>query len=165
MQIRSGIALGLTALVLATPHGGNAMVTAVDVKTRNIELIQAGFDAWRNGTGNIFDLLAPDAKWTIVGNAPVSRTYTSRQEFMDVVIKPFNARLSRRLVPSVRGIYADGDMVIALFDADAIARDGKPYRNTYTWYMQMRGEKIVEVIAFFDTIEFTDFWQRVKPQY
>jgi ketosteroid isomerase-like protein len=56
-------------------------------------------------------------------------------------------------------------MVIALFDADAIARDGKPYRNTYTWYMQMRGEKIVEVIAFFDTIEFTDFWQRVKPQY
>jgi ketosteroid isomerase-like protein len=165
MRIDSAIALGLTAVVLLISREGNAMVSISDIKTRNLELVQAGFDAWRNGTGSVFDLLAPDAKWTIVGNAPVSRTYTSRQEFMDVVIKPFNARLSRRLVPSVRGIYADGDMVIALFDADAVARDGKPYRNTYTWYMQMRGGKIVDVIAFFDTIEFTDFWTRVKPQY
>ena len=109
-------------------------------------------------------MLEPDAKWTIVGNAPVSRTYPTRQEFLDVVIAPFNARLSRRLVPTVRGIYADGDMVIALFDAEATARDGKPYRNTYTWYMRMRDGKIVEVIAFFDTIEFTDLWNRVKPQ-
>ena len=126
-------------------------------------MIQAGFDAWRDGTGSPFDLLTPDAKWTIVGNAPVSRTYTSRQEFLDLVITPFNARLSRRLVPSVRGLYTDGDMVIALFDAEATARDGKPYKNTYTWYMRMRDGRIVEVIAFFDTIEFTDLWTRVKP--
>jgi ketosteroid isomerase-like protein len=135
-----------------------------DVEAKNRMVIQAGFDAWRNGTGSVFDLLTPDAKWTIVGNAPVSRTYTSRQEFLDLVINPFNARLSSRLVPTVRGLYADGDMVIALFDAAATARDGKPYRNTYTWYMRVRDEKIVEVIAFFDTIEFTDLWTRVKPE-
>ena len=98
------------------------------------------------------------------GQLPVSRTYNSRKEFMDVVINPFNARLTGRLVPEVRGIYADGDMVIALFDAEATARDGKPYKNTYTWYMQMRDGKIVNAIAFFDTIEFTDFWTRIKPQ-
>jgi ketosteroid isomerase-like protein len=63
-----------------------------------------------------------------------------------------------------RGIYADGDMVIALFDAEGTARDGKPYRNTYSWYMRMRGGVIVEVVAFFDTIEFTDFWRRIKPE-
>lgn len=135
-----------------------------DAEARNKEIVRTGFDAWRKGTGNVFDLLTPDAKWTIVGNAPVSRTYNSRQEFMDAVIKPFNARLSSRLVPSVRAIYADGDMVIALFDAEATARDGKPYRNTYTWYMRMRGGTIVEVVAFFDTIEFADLWTRVKPE-
>ena len=140
------------------------MASDNDVEATNRKVIQAGFDAWRDGTGNVFQLLEPDAKWTIVGNAPVSRTYPTRQEFLDVVIAPFNARLSRRLVPTVRGIYADGDMVIALFDAEATARDGKPYRNTYTWYMRMRDGKIVEVIAFFDTIEFTDLWNRVKPQ-
>ena len=135
-----------------------------DVETRNKQIVQAGFDAWRNGTGSVFDLLAQDAKWTIVGNSPVSRKFNSRREFMDVVINPFNARLSSRLVPSVRAIYADGDMVIALFDAEGTARDGKPYRNTYTWYMRIQGGAIVEAIAFFDTIEFTDFWTRIKPE-
>jgi uncharacterized protein len=41
---------------------------------------------------------------------------------------------------------------------------GKPYKNTYSWYMQMREGKIENVVAFFDTIEFTDFWTRIKPQ-
>jgi uncharacterized protein len=134
-----------------------------DIETRNKEIVQAGFEAWRKGTGGVFNLLAPDAKWTIVGNSPVSRTYASRQEFMDVVINPFNARLSSRLVPTVRGIYADGDTVIALFDAEGTARDGKPYKNTYSWYLRMRDGAIVEATAFFDTIEFTDFWTRIKP--
>ncbi|MGC4053454.1 MAG: nuclear transport factor 2 family protein [Paludibaculum sp.] len=135
-----------------------------DQESRNKETMQTTFQSWASGTGSPFDLLNPEATWTIVGNAAVSRTYKSRQEFLDVVIGPFNARLSRRLIPSVRAIYSDGDMVIALFDAEAVARDGKPYRNTYTWYMRMREGRIVEVTAFFDTIEFMDLWTRVKPQ-
>jgi ketosteroid isomerase-like protein len=74
--------------------------TEKDLKTRNKQTVQAGFDAWRNGTGSPFDLLAADATWTIVGNAPVSRTHKSKQEFMDVVINPFNARMSRPLIPT-----------------------------------------------------------------
>lgn len=138
--------------------------TDKDLETRNKQTINAAFDAWINGTGSPFDLLDPNAKWTIVGNAPVSRTYNSKQEFLDTVIKPFNARLSQRLIPRVRHIYADRDTVIALFDAEGMTRDGKPYRNTYTWYMRIESGAIVEVTAFFDTIEFTDFWTRVKPE-
>ena len=80
------------------------------------------------------------------------------------MIDPFNARLSSRLIPTVRGIYADGDMVIALFDGEGTALDGKPYRNTYSWYMRMRKDgRIYEVVGFFDTIAYTDFWTRVSP--
>jgi uncharacterized protein len=134
-----------------------------DIEVRNKQAVQASFEAWTKGTGSPFDLLKSDAKWTIVGNSPVSRTYRGKQEFLDIVIKPFNARMSQRLIPSVRHIYADGDTVIALFDAEGTARDGKPYRNTYTWYMKMENGAIVETTAFFDTIEFTDFWTRVTP--
>jgi uncharacterized protein len=134
-----------------------------DIEANNKKAIQAGFDAWRDGTGGVFDLLASDAKWTIVGNSPVSRTFRSRQEFLDSVITPFNARLSSRLVPTVRGVYADGEMVIALFDGEGTARDGKPYKNTYSWFMKMRDGKIVDATAFFDTVEFNDFWTRIKP--
>jgi ketosteroid isomerase-like protein len=159
----AGAALGATLFAdLAVEDRMSAQ--QLDSETRNKEAVQAGFDNWRTGTGGVFDLLAPDARWTIVGNAPVSRTYTSKQEFLDQVIGPFNARLSSRLVPTVRGIYADDDMVIALFDGEAVARDGRPYRNTYTWYLRMRDGRIVEAVAFFDTIEFTDFWTRLKPE-
>src|SRR5271155_3843483 len=140
------------------------MAEEIAVEKRNKQLIQAGFDAWRNGTGGVFDLLTADAKWRIVGNSPVSRTFTSRQEFLDVVINPFNARLSSRLVPTVHALYGEGDPVFALCDAEGTARDGKPYRNTYSWYLQMRDDKIVNATAFFDTIEFTDFWNRIKPE-
>ncbi len=100
------------------------------IEARNKQIIEAAFEAWRNGTGGPFDLLAADARWTIVGNCPVSKTYDTRQEFLDAVITPFNARLSSRLVPAVPALYAEGEMVIALFDAHGTARDGKPYQNT-----------------------------------
>lgn len=130
---------------------------------RNKALVRASFERWRSGTGGPFELLLPDAEWTIVGSSPLSKTYQSKQEFLDEVINPFNARMATRLVPTVRGIYADGDTVVILFDAEATVRDGKPYRNTYTWYFQMRDAQVAKAIAFFDTRHFDEFWNRVSP--
>jgi ketosteroid isomerase-like protein len=121
------------------------------------------FDRWRDGTGSVFDLLMPDATWTIVGNSQAAGTFRSRQEFMQRVIEPFNARLASKLIPTVRAVYADGDMIIVFWDGVAHARDGKPYENTYTWYLELRDGRIVNAIAFFDSIAFNDLWTRVKP--
>ena len=63
----------------------------------------------------------------------------------------------------VHNIYADGDTVVIFFDASAVARDGKPYKNTYTWFLDMRDGKVVKATAFFDSIEFNDLWSRVQP--
>jgi hypothetical protein len=76
---------------------------------------------------------------------------------------PFNARMATPLVPTVQGIYADGDMVIILFEASATTKDDQPYHNTYTWYSQMKEGKVFKAIAFFDTREFDEFWTRVAP--
>jgi uncharacterized protein len=129
----------------------------------NKAIVRESFDRWRDGTGGPFNLLVPEADWTMVGSSPLSKTYRSRQEFLGQVINPFNARLSKPLVPTVRGIYADGDTVVILFDAVATARDGKPYRNTYTWYFRMRAGKVVSVIAFFDNRDFDALWTHVSP--
>src|ERR1700733_1429072 len=129
----------------------------------NKALVQASFDRWHAGTGSPFELLAPEADWTIVGSSPFSKTYDSRQAFLEEVIQPFNARMATPSVPTVRGIYADGDMVITLFDATATTKDKLPYRSTYTWYFRMKDAKVVSAIAFFDTREFDEFWNRVSP--
>ena len=107
-----------------------------DTTAHNKATIERSFDAWAAGTGGPYDLLADNAKWTIVGRSAVARTYPSREAFLSEVIRPFNARMRDPLKPSVRDIYADGDVVIALFDASGVARDGIPYSNTYSWYLR-----------------------------
>ena len=128
---------------------------------KNKQLIQKGFDQWINGSASFFDLLADDVTWTITGNSPIAKTYNSRQQFLDEAITPINERLSERIVPTLRALYAEGDTVIALWDGKGMAKDGISYNNTYSWYMKVKGEKIVEVIAFFDSIELADLWKRL----
>jgi ketosteroid isomerase-like protein len=130
----------------------------------NRTLIARSFDAWRDGTGGPYELLAEDASWTITGNSVAAKTYPSREAFMSEVIRPFNARMRTRLVPAVRHLYAEGNTVIAFFDASGVARDGETYANTYAWFLEMRNERIVRAHAFFDSIAFDAFWQRVTPE-
>lgn len=128
----------------------------------NKQLIQKGFDNWANKTGSFFDLLADDVQWTITGSTPLSKTYTSKRQFLSEVIDPLNQRLSVRIVPQVRHLYADGDTVIAIWDGTAVASDGKPYNATYEWNMQIKNGKIARVIAFLDGIEFADIFKRIS---
>jgi len=151
-----GVGVGLSAMK------GTSSAQA-DLAEKNRQTVKVSFENWRRGSGSVYDLLASDAKWTIVGLSTVSGTYHSRRDFLDRVIIPFNARLSTPLVPTVRGIYADGDMVIVMWDGAAIARDGKSYENTYSLYLKMRNGKIIEATAFFDSIAFDDLWKRVRP--
>jgi hypothetical protein len=136
---------------------------ANDPEVTNKAIVQRSFDAWIAGDGSPFDLLEEDATWTIVGRSMVSGTYRNRADFLREVIQPFNARMRDGLRPQIRNIAADGNHVIILFDARAMARDGKPYTNTYAWFFDMRGGRVVNATAFFDSIAFNDLWQRVEP--
>lgn len=140
------------------------MSQTATLQESNKALVRASFERWAQGTGSPFELLLPEVEWTIVGTSPLSKTYHGVKAFLDEVIHPFNARMQTPLVPNVLGMYADGDTVVTYFDAAATARDGVPYRNTYTWYFHLSEGKVNKAIAFFDTREFDEFWQRVKPQ-
>jgi ketosteroid isomerase-like protein len=128
---------------------------------RNKATVERAFAAWKDGTGSPYALLAEDAVWTIVGRSVASRTYEGREAFMRDVIRPFNARMSGGLRPEVRRLYAEGDTVVAFFDARGVARDGEPYENTYAWFLTMRDDRIVRAFAFFDSVAFNEFWGRV----
>jgi ketosteroid isomerase-like protein len=137
-----------------------AQATAADL---NRAIVGRSFDAWAAGTGSPYDLLADNVSWTITGNSLASKTYGSREAFIGEVIRPFNARMSVGLKPTIRRMYADGDTVIVFFDASGTAKDGVPYANTYAWFLQLRDGRIVNASAFFDSIAFNDLWERVKP--
>ncbi|HEY0177808.1 MAG TPA: nuclear transport factor 2 family protein [Pedobacter sp.] len=127
----------------------------------NRQLVTQGFDHWTKGTGSVFDLLSEDVQWTIAGSSPQAKTYLGKKQFMDELIIPLNDRLSKKIVPAVRGIYADGDMVIVIWDGKATAKDGKPYNASYCWNLQIRDGKIVKAYAFLDNAEFADLMNRL----
>jgi uncharacterized protein len=152
------------AVFFAALSGDIAMAqTDQDREARNKALVAEKFDAWAAGTGSPYELLADDASWTITGNSLASKTYGSRDAFISEVIRPFNARMSVGLKPTIRNIYAEGDTVIVFFDASGTARDNLPYQNTYAWFLDIRDGKVTKASAFFDSIAFNDFWQRVSP--
>src|SRR5262245_55158226 len=132
-------------------------------ESRNKTTIERSVNARRDDNDYPFDLLAENARWTSGGRLVVAKTFDSREAFLRDVIRPFNARMSAPLRPEVRNLYADGDTLIVFFDASGTARDGKPYANTYAWFLTMRDDKVVKAIAFFDAVEFNEFWARVKP--
>ena len=151
----------LLLLIIFSPYTTNAQNRNSNSMENNKKIVQQGFDKWTNSTGSFFDLLADNVQWTITGSTPLSKTYTSKKQFMDEVINPLNDRLAKRIVPKVTGIYADGDVVTVLWDGKATATDGKPYNATYCWNMWLKDGKIIKVIAFLDGIEFADIMNRL----
>ena len=134
------------------------------IEETNRARVTAAFQGWMDGTSYITDLLADDIQWEIVGNSVASKRYENRQQFIDEVLHPFGERFSKAFRPTaIRGIYEDGDTVIVLWDGEGTARDGLPYRNTYAWFMTMRGGLAVSAVAFFDSIAFNELWDRVQP--
>ena len=133
----------------------------------NRQAIRAGFDAWQAGTAPITDVFAEDMVWRIEGHSIASRDYATKQEFVDEVLMPFGARFAagERFRPvAVRSVHADGDTVIVLWNGRGVANDGRPYENTYAWFMRMRDGEVVEGTAFYDSISFNDLWARVQPE-
>ncbi|RYY55043.1 MAG: nuclear transport factor 2 family protein [Chitinophagaceae bacterium] len=140
------------------------MKTNSQVAETNKTIIREAFARWTNATGSFFDLLTDDMRWEITGSASLSKTYTGKQSFMDQVIVPLNQRLSQKIKPTVRYLFAENDWVIALWDGKATATDGQPYNMSYAWFMQMKDGRIFNVVAFLDGIRFNDILQRIPVQ-
>jgi ketosteroid isomerase-like protein len=154
------IAIAVTGLALIV-GAQDTLAQTGEVQMTNMAIIQRAFDAWAAGTGSPYELLSENVKWTITGNSLASKTYGSREAFIGEVIRPFNARMSVGLKPTIRQMYADGDTVIVFFDASGTAKDGVPYANTYAWFLQLQDGKIINASAFFDSIAFNELWRRV----
>ena len=132
----------------------------------NRAIVRQAFDAWTQGTAPITDVFAPEMTWEIVGHSVASKAYGNKQQFIDEVLAPFGARFAggERFRPvTIRGVYADGDSVVVIWDGHGIANDGQPYENTYAWIMRLADGMVVDGTAFYDSISFNGLWSRVQP--
>ena len=166
------LCLGVALLIIGLPTLVSGQKVAVNEailmsqkvavnEVQNKKLIRQAFEQWASGNGNFFDLLTDDVRWTITGSSPFSKTYIGKQQFINETVTPLTSRLAKPIVPKIREVYADGDVVIVLWDGTATAKDGKPYRNTYCWTMTVKNGRITHVVAFLDLIEYVDVLKRI----
>ncbi|AMJ67809.1 nuclear transport factor 2 family protein [Hymenobacter sp. PAMC 26628] len=138
--------------------------TPTATEARNKQLIRQTFAKWTQGKGTLYDLLAPNAQWTLTGSSLLSKTYTSKQQFIDATVTPLFQRLSTPFVPRLQQLYAEGDEVIATFDGTGTANDGKPYHNTYCLLMTLKGGQIVRTVAYLDLLAYMELLHRVPAR-
>jgi uncharacterized protein len=132
----------------------------------NRDIIRRAFEEWRDGTGAVADLFAPEMVWRIEGTSVAAKEYHGRQAVLDEVLAPFAARFSlgEPFRPTtIRSVTADGDTVVVVWDGRGVANDGVPYLNSYAWILRLVDGQIVDGTAFFDSLAFDDLWSRVQP--
>ncbi|GGJ80893.1 hypothetical protein GCM10009304_03320 [Pseudomonas matsuisoli] len=129
---------------------------------RNRAFITQAFEKWSAGGRTFFqDVLAPDIVWTIEGSGPSAGTYRGIDDFMERAVTPFVSRLSTPIRPTVKGIWAEDDVVIVNWDGEGRAADGKPYHNSYVWIFRMAEQRAIEVTAFLDLVPYDDVIRRI----
>jgi ketosteroid isomerase-like protein len=163
MKLSMSWVLRLHAIVLCLALSTTiAEASQTSTQQTNATLVREAFTNWQQGKGTVFDLLAPNARWTVAGTSPVSGVYTSKAELTQVV-RSITARLATPIVPTVQSIVAEDDVVVVLWNGTATALDHKPYNNSYLWHMTFKNGQVVEVTAFLDTYVLDDLMRRVKP--
>jgi ketosteroid isomerase-like protein len=134
--------------------------------TTNREIAADAFRAWSRGEGYVSAIFADEMTWEIVGRSRAAGTYGSARQFSDEVLEPFGARFAAdapfRPV-AVRGLYADGDTVVVLWDGEGTTTAGTTYRNTYAWFLTFGDGRVVHGTAFYDSIAFDELWDDVAP--
>jgi ketosteroid isomerase-like protein len=132
------------------------------VTEKNKAFISQAFAKWAAGGSTFFqDVLAEDVVWTIKGTSPAAGTYKGRAVFIEQAVAPFAARLSSFVKPRVNDIWADGNDVVVYWDGAAVAKDGKPYNNSFVWIFRMQDLRANEVIAFLDLTQYDDVINRI----
>ncbi|MCV7211754.1 nuclear transport factor 2 family protein [Mycolicibacterium canariasense] len=167
-RLKTTIVVVATLVVAGVTLGVSATSNAEDVdrtvrEQRNAELVR---DAFARGVGDetsFFSILAEDVQWT-VARAVDPTTYTSRSEFLRDGVAPIQSRLNAPIQANVQQLITDHDVVVAVWDGTATARDGLPYVNSYTWVMTMRDERVVRVSAYLDFVALNGLLERVPPQ-
>jgi len=128
----------------------------------NQELMETLFGnmASSGWTHTFEDALADDLIWTATGSSPLAGRYASKQAYLTQVLGPIRERLATTPRPVVDGILIDGDQVCMRFHGEGgRGKNGADFNMEYCWIMKLRDGKIVEVVAYYDSVKLTALFE------
>lgn len=97
-----------------------------------------------------FDMFAPDGQYIIIGDTPVSGTYTGPDHIKRDLATLLAERFIAPPVVSCTDIIVEGDRGVALGFGDGPAKFGHYRQRHYAFAFKIEGEKVKEMIEFMD---------------
>ena len=103
--------------------------------------------------GALRPFFAPDVTWKMVGELPISGTWTGADEILEVFIPRMISHLHPETLEfSFDGLLSEGDRVLAEWNTRAVARAGGQYDQHCLAIFTVRDGLITEVREYFDTL-------------
>lgn len=118
----------------------------------NKQLMQSVFAELANGNGQPFmDALADDARWTVIGSSPWSRTYEGKRAIIDELMRPLFRQFADQYTARAIRVIAEDDSVVVEARGQATTNSGKPYNQTYCYVFRLSDGKVRELTEYMDT--------------
>jgi len=99
----------------------------------------------------LFEMLADDVVWTVMGTATWSGTFRGKAELMERLLKPLGEVLDGPLAVTAERMIAEGELVAVQASIHNRTKAGEPYPNHYFNLFRFEAGKIVEVSEYADT--------------
>ena len=121
-------------------------------------LVSGVFERWEaDGDPAAFlAALSDDVVWTIAGSSALAGVYQGLQAYRERVYAALAERLETWPVPEVDQLVADGEWAAVRWTGDGgQGRRGEDYSMQYAWWLRVSGDRIHEVIDFYDDLKVT----------
>ncbi len=98
-----------------------------------------------------FSRVADDVDWTVMGTHPLAGHYTSKSELIARTFARIERIMKGGIVLKVNHVIVSGDEAAVEMESLSVARNGRPFNNTYCWVVRFLEGEIVEVRAYVDS--------------
>jgi uncharacterized protein len=114
--------------------------------------MESVFTELANGNGQPFmDALADDARWTVIGSSPWSRTYDGKRAIADELMRPLFRQFADQYTARAIRIVAEGDLVVVEARGQVTTKSGEPYNQSYCYVFALSDGKVRELTEYLDT--------------
>ncbi|MCM6775356.1 nuclear transport factor 2 family protein [Nocardia sp. CDC159] len=115
------------------------------------QLMQTVFAELAQGRpARLFEIMADDCRWTVIGTTPWSGHHAGRQAIDDFV-EMVDRRFTGRITSTADRFIAEGEYVVVQFHGHATTTEGRPYNNTYCWVCRLIDGKLRQITEYADT--------------
>ena len=98
-----------------------------------------------------FSRVADDVDWTLMGTHPLAGHYTSKSELIARTFARIERIMKEGIVLKVNHVIVSGDEAAVEMESLSVAKNGRPFNNTYCWVVRFLEGEIVELRAYVDS--------------